>query len=410
MVERKEYLDKLYSWKDEQIIKVVTGIRRSGKSTLLAQYRGRLLSEGITRDRIIDINFEEIQNEEYLDYKNLYNYIVSRLSDKRTYIFLDEIQNVPHFEKAVDSLFIKENTDIYITGSNSYMLSSDLATLLSGRYVEIHMLPLSFSEYACLTGNKGDAGFTDYMKFGGFPYTASMKRDAENALDEKINLYLDGIYNTVIVKDIWERMNKKDDDRPKRSVTDVSLLKTIARFLASVVGNPVSFNNITGYMTSTGRKVSQNTVSDYVEALTDAFIFYPAERFDITGKEILKTNKKFYIVDLGLRNYILPRKTYDLGFSIENMVYFELLRRGYKVNIGKCGIYEVDFVAQKAGETIYCQVTTDMTSPETFEREIRPLKMINDNFEKIILTLDRFTLGNYDGIKVVNVVDWMSGK
>ena len=403
MVERKEYLEQLWSWKDEQLIKVVTGIRRCGKSTLLEQYQEKLKLAGVDKEQIISINFEDLDNELLLDYKVLYQYIKERLCpDKMTYIFLDEIQNVPLFEKVVDSLYVKDNTDVYITGSNAYMLSSDLATLLSGRYVEISMLPLSFREYVIVTGMQREAAFTEYIKTGGIPYVAVMNRT-----DEKVEQYLEGIYNTVIVKDIEERQARREQDGGKRKITDITLLKTIARYLASVVGSPVSMKSITDYLISSGRKVSPNTVNDYVNALTESFVFYPVERFDIVGKQLLKVNKKMYIVDLGLRTHILPRKHYDLGFSIENIVYFELLRRGYRVNIGKFGSAEVDFVAQKQGGLTYYQITADMTAEETFERELRPLRGIQDNYEKIILTLDRFTLGNYDGIKVLNVVDWL---
>ena len=240
------------------------------------------------------------------------------------------------------------------------------------------------------------------MKIGGLPYVAKMDRRSE-----KTNIYLEGIYNTVIVKDIEERQRRRESDPNKRKINDITLLKSIAKYLASVIGSPVSIKSITDYLTSNGRKVSANTVDDYVEALSEAFIFYDVERFDIVGKELLKANRKFYMVDLGLRNYILPRRVYDLGFSLENIVYFELLRRGYRVNIGKIGNTEVDFVARKNDEIIYYQVTADMTSEETFEREMRPLKQIRDNYEKIILTLDKFSVGNYEGIKVINAVDWL---
>lgn len=403
MVERKEYLQKLWSWKDEQVIKVVTGIRRCGKSTLLKQYQNKLKSVGVTEEQIISINVEELENEPLLDYKSLYQYIKERLcEDKMTYIFLDEIQKVTSFEKVVDSLHVKENIDIYITGSNVYMLSGDLATLLTGRYVEISMLPLSFKEYVKITGIPKEQAFSEYMKTGGFPYIAVMDRT-----DEKVEIYLEGIYNTVIVRGIEDRQARKEMNCGKRKITDITLLKTIARYLASVIGSPISIKSITNYLISSGRKVSANTVSDYVDALTESFIFYSVDRFDIVGKQLLKVNKKLYMVDLGLRNHILPRKRYDLGFSIENIVFFELLRRGNKVNIGKYGSTEVDFVAQKQGVIVYYQVTADMTAEETFEREMRPLKEIKDNYEKIVLTLDHFSLGNYDGIKVINVIDWL---
>ncbi len=403
MVERKEYLDQLWSWKDEQVIKVVTGIRRCGKSVLLQQFQQRLLEDGVTADQIISINFEDLDFEPLKDYSALYQYIRDRLcSGNMTYIFLDEIQNVPSFEKVIDSLYTKDHVDVYVTGSNAYMLSGELATLLSGRYVEISMLPFSFREYITATGMPEDAAFSEFMKTGGIPYIAVMNRTTE-----KVDQYLEGIYNTVIVKDIEERQTRRAVSGGNRKITDVTLLKTIARYLASIIGSPVSTKSITDYLISSGRKVSQNTVSDYVEALSEAFIFYPAERFDIVGKQILKINRKLYMVDTGLRNHILPRSRYDLGFTIENIVYLELKRRGYNVNIGKYGSTEVDFVVQKEGVLTYFQVTADMTAEETFEREMRPLRSIPDNYEKIVLTLDRFSPGNYDGIKVLNVIDWL---
>lgn len=406
MVERHNYLEKLKSWKDEQVIKVVTGIRRCGKSTLLTQYQDWLLNNGVSKEQIIAVNFEEMEYEELLDYKNLYAYLKEGLvSDKTTYIFLDEIQKVPFFEKAVDSLYVKPNVDIYITGSNAYMLSGDLATLLSGRYVEIGMLPLSFKEFLELTKMKKEQGFAQYLQNGGLPYVAAMNRT-----DEKVETYLEGIYNTVIVRDIEDRQARRESDPTLRKITDISLLKTIAKYLSSVIGSPVSVRSITDYLSSNGRKISPNTVNDYVEALTGSFIFYPVERFDIVGKQLLQANRKFYIVDLGLRNHILPRKNYDLGFSLENVVYFELLHRGYKVTIGKYGNTEVDFVAEKKGVYKYFQVTADMTAKETFEREMRPLENIRDNYEKIILTADLLTLGNYNGIKVKHLPDWLLEK
>lgn len=405
MVQRKEYLDQLINWRDEQVIKVVTGIRRCGKSTLLLQFQQWLKENGVTDEQIVSVNFEELEYEELLDYKKLYQYLKERLvSGKTTYIFLDEIQKVSSFEKVVDSLYVKPNVDLYITGSNAYMLSGDLATLLTGRYVEIKMLPLSFGEFLSMTGLEPEQGFSEYLRSGGMPYIAAMNRT-----DEKVSTYLEGIYNTVIVKDIEDRQARKESDPSKRKITDIALLKTIAKYLASVIGNPVSVRSITDYLISNGRKISPNTVNDYVEALTESFIFYPAERFDIVGKQLLKANRKMYIVDLGLRNHILPRRSYDLGFSLENMVYFELLRRGYKVTIGRVGNTEVDFVAEKQGAYEYFQVTADMTAKETFDREIRPLENIRDNYEKTILTMDRLTPGNYNGIQVRYLLDWLIG-
>ena len=406
MVERKEYLERLAQWKDEQVIKVITGIRRCGKSTLLLQYQAWLKANGVSADQIVSVNFEELEYEELLDYRKLYEYLKNHLCvGKKTYIFLDEIQKVAAFEKVVDSLYVKPDIDIYITGSNAYMLSSDLATLLTGRYVEIKMLPLSFKEFLSITDMDTEQGLAEYLRNGGLPYIAVMNRTSE-----KVETYLEGIYNTVIVKDIEDRQARKESDPFKRKITDIVLLKTIAKYLASVAGNPVSIRSITNYLTSNGRKLSPNTVSDYVDALIESFIFYPAERFDIVGKQLLKANRKLYIVDLGLRNYILPRQNYDLGFSLENIVFFELLRRGYRVMIGKVGNTEVDFVAEKNGVYSYIQVTADMTAKETFERELKPLSNIRDNYEKIVLTADRFTPGNYNGIQVKYLPDWLLGK
>ena len=403
MIERKEYLQKLIQWKDEQVIKVVTGMRRCGKSTLLMQYQDYLKSIGVEDGQIIAINFEDLEYEELCEYKVLYDYLKERLlSDKTTYIFLDEIQKVPQFEKVVDSLYIKSDTDIYITGSNAYMLSGELATLLSGRYVEISMLPFSFQEYCQLNRKPQEDAFADYMKFGGLPLVASMK-DAP----DKIDTYLEGIYNTVIIKDIEDRQKRQSEISGRRKVTDIGLMKTVATYRASVLGSPVSIRGITNYLISSGRKISPNTVNDYLETLTESFLFYPAERFDIAGKQILTGNKKYYMADLGIRNHILPRKKYDLGFSIENVVFFELLRRGYKVAVGKYQNTEVDFVVEKQGAFTYIQVTAEMMTKDTFDREMKPLYAIRDNYEKIVLTLDKLTLGNYDGIRVIHVLDWL---
>ena len=407
MVQRDEYLNQLKKWKDEQVIKVITGIRRCGKSTLLEMYRDYLKSEGVSDDRIISINFEELEYEELSDYKALYNYIKERLhKTETTYIFLDEIQQVENFQKAVDSLYVKKNTDIYITGSNAYLLSGELATLLSGRYVEINMLPLSFAEFCQIkkSGEKNEL-FAEYMKNGGLPYITNLGDDSE-----KIDTYLEGIYNTIIVKDIEERQKRRESDPDKRKVTDIALLKNISRFLAGSIGSPISVKSIADYVTSSGRKVSQNTVDDYVEALTEPYIFYPVERYDVLGKQLLKKNRKMYIVDLGLRRHLLARQRYDLGFSLENIIYFELLRRGYSVNIGKVGAAEIDFVARKNDNVSYYQVTASMTEESTFEREMSPFKGITDNYPKTVITLDRFTLGNYEGMEVVNAVDWLLDK
>lgn len=398
MIERKEYLKQLLSWKDQSIIKVLTGIRRCGKSTILKLYQEYLLNNGIDPSQIISINFEELEYEDLQDYKKLYQYIKDRLvENKMMYIFLDEIQNVPSYEKVVDSLHVKENIDIYITGSNSYIFSGQLATYLSGRYIEIPILPLSFKEVYNPQTDKEEA-FQKYMKTGGFPYINQIQLQ-----NEQIDMYLEGIYNTVIVKDIEERINRKNS----KSVTDIALLKAISKYLSSVVGSPVSIRSITNYFKSNERKTSPNTISNYIEALCESYLYYPVEVMDISGKEVLKSNKKYYIVDPGIRNYILPKQFYDLGFTIENIVYLELLRRKYNVNIGRSGRTEVDFIAKRNDVYTYIQVTASLVDENTFNREIRPLKQIEDNYEKIILTLDRYTLGNYEGIKVINIVDWL---
>ncbi len=398
MIPRNEYLNQLIKWKEEKVIKVVTGIRRCGKSTLLSLFQEHLKDNGINKDQIIAINFEDLAYENLLDYKNLYQYIVDRLcKDKWTYIFLDEIQNVKEFQKAVDSLYIKDNVDIYITGSNACMLSGELATLLSGRYIEISMLPFSFKEYlSCTNKNKEDA-FIDYMNNGGFPFCASQSDKT------KINQYLEGIYNTVIVKDIELRQNKKNDNK----LVDIALVKTISKYLADVIGNQVTVKKITNYLISNSRKVSDHTVSDYIMALLETFMFYPVERYDMQGKEVLKTNKKYYIVDTGLRNTLVSKKSLDLGFVLENIVFLELKRRGYQVYVGKSYNKEIDFIADRNGKIEYFQISVDLKDEDTFNREISAFDKIKDNYQKTILTLDKYSVGNYNGVLVVNVIDWL---
>lgn len=404
MVERKQFLDILDKWRCEKVIKVVTGIRRCGKSVLLEQYRDKLISEGVGKEQIIALNLEELENKELLNHNALYDYLSARLcKDKYTYIFLDEIQTVENFQKAIDSLYVKNNVDIYLTGSNAYLLSGELATLLSGRYVEISMLPFSFKEYYCeKRGEDRDRAFEDYLKGGGFPLIAVTDSDGE-----KRDLYLEGIYNTVVVKDIEDRDRRRSDDKNKRKVSDVTLLKNISKYLASVIGSPVSAKSIADYLTSNGRSTSSNTVDDYIEALTESYIFYPVERYDIVGKTIFKRNLKYYIVDLGLKNHLIPRQGYDLGYNLENIVFLELVRRGYKVNVGKIGNGEVDFVARKGDSIEYYQVTASIMEKSVFDREFASLRNIKDAYKKSVLTLDRIGLGNYDGIVVNNLIDWL---
>ena len=392
MVNRKEYLEKLKKLKDKQIIKVVTGVRRCGKSTLLKQFRDYLMNEcGVTQEQIIFINFEDLAYEHLLDYKALYQYITERLCEnKKNYIFLDEIQAVSNFQKTVDSLFIKDNVDLYITGSNAHLLSGELATLLSGRYVEISILPLSFAEYYELVGgNKRDA-WQNYFKCGGFPYAANLEED-----DIRTD-YLSGIYHTVLLKDIVAR----------KKVQDVMLLESVVKFLFDNIGNIVSSKKISDSLVSNGRKTTSATIENYIEALTESFILYKTNRYDVKGKQYLKSLEKYYLVDVGLRRLLLGDKNADIGHILENIVYLELIRRGYKVAIGKIGDLEIDFIAEYNGEKIYYQVAASVLSPETFAREITPLQKVTDNYPKFIISMDEISI-NEDGIKQINIIDFL---
>jgi hypothetical protein len=377
MISRKNYLEKLIANKDHKIIKVVTGVRRCGKSTLFRLYIDYLKSIGIQDHQIIAINLEDIDNEELLDYKKLYNYVKERLcKDQITYIFIDEVQNCKNFEKAVDSLFIKEDTDVYITGSNAYMLSGELATLLSGRYITIDMLPLSFREYYEAnqdTENSKKELFNDYMKWGSFPYLATIEKNPNI-----IHPYIEGIYNTILIKDIAKR----------EGITDVSLIESIIKVLMGSVGSPISIKKISDTLNASGRKISVNTVASYMNALTDSYLFYKVDRYDIKGRQFLKTLGKYYHVDMGIRNLLLSGYSTDLGHVIENITYLELLRRGNKVSIGKLAENEIDFVAVNSDEIIYYQVAATVLDVTTLQRELRPLNRIPDHHRKLLLSLD----------------------
>jgi len=398
MVQRKEYINRLIDWREKQIIKVITGVRRCGKSTLFALYIDYLKATGVSDEQIIMVNLEDVENENLLNYKSLYEYIKAKLiKDKFTYIFIDEIQQCESFEKAVDSLFIKKNVDVYITGSNANMLSGDLATLLSGRYIEIAMLPLSFSEYLEFGTEKNiRISFNDYLKYGSFPYVAVL-----NKKDEIVNTYIDGIYNTILIKDVVTR----------EGITDVSVLESIVKFLCSNIGSPVSTKKISDTINSSGRKISINTVENYVRALCQSYILYKVDRYDIKGKQHLKTLSKYYIVDIGLRNLLLSSSAVDLGHLLENVVYLELIRRGYKVNIGKLADKEVDFVANKTNGIEYYQVSASVYDENTLKRELDPLQKISDNYPKFLLTLDDIMPNtNYEGIRQINIIDWLLTK
>lgn len=397
IVERKEYLDKLISWKDKRIIKIVTGVRRCGKSMFLKIYQNYLKNQGIDENQIIAINFEDLDYEELTDYKKLYAYLKERLIEgKMTYIFLDEIQNVENFPKVLDSLYIKEYVDIYVTGSNAYMLSSEIATMISGRYVQIEMLPLSFKEYVESTGSMNDRGikYAEYLQNSSFPYTLELKNQPE-----QIREYLEGIYNTIVVKDIVSR----------KKVTDTMMLKSVLRFVFDNIGNPLSSKKIADTMTSEGRKIDTRMVEKYLEAFSESYIIYQAKRYNIKGKQYLKTLEKYYVVDIGLRYMLLGNRQVDAGHILENIVYLELLRRGYEVYVGKIDTFEVDFVAQKSQEMIYYQVALSVHDEKTLQRELRPLQAIRDHYPKMILTMDEEPEEQYDGIRRINARDWLLG-
>jgi len=396
VIERKIYLEKLKKFKDKQLIKVITGIRRCGKSTLLELFQEYLKQNGVDKKQIITINFENPDYKQLKTSDALYDYIKSKLiNGKMNYIFLDEIQNVEQFEVAVDGLFINQNVDLYITGSNAYLLSSELATLLTGRYVEIKMLPLSFKEYMSALDEKSDLSrkFREYLRYGSFPQTLDLYD-----IPEEIETYLDGIYTSVLYKDVIHR----------KGITDKGILESVVEFLYDNIGNLCSMKKISDTLTSNGRSTSNHTVENYVDALIDSFILYKANRFDVKGKELLKTQEKYYAVDIGLRYHLLGQKAgQDMGHILENIVYLELLRRGYKVYVGKVDELEVDFVAQNTENIIYYQVALTTREKTTLERELLPLKKINDNYPKIILTLDDDLDADFEGIKKINVIDWL---
>lgn len=395
MINREEYLDELIRWKDKDLIKVVTGIRRCGKSTLFDLFIDYLKMSGVKSNQIIYINLEDADYD-FKDYKELYHFINEKIiSENNFYVFLDEVQNVPGFQRTVDSLYIKKNVDVYITGSNAYLLSGELATLLSGRYIEIKMLPLSFKEYvSAFDNNNYQQLFLDYMRNGGMPGNINILKSNVNDLDK----YLDGIFSTIVYKDIMARNN----------ITDKLLLESVIKYIFDSIGSPISIKKISDTLTSKGISTSNHTVENYITALLESFLIYKAERFDVKGKNLLARDYKYYVVDSGLRSYLLGKKAdSDMGHILENIVYLELLRRGYKVYVGKVDDLEVDFVAENRDGLRYYQVALTVRDEKVLERELRSLQKTGDHYPKTLLTLDMDLETDYDGIRKVNVVDWL---
>lgn len=396
MIERRAYLDALWRWKDKQVIKVITGIRRCGKSTLMALYQQELVERGVAREQILSVNLEDYANYALRDPHKLHAHVLAQAEkvQGKLYVFLDEIQNVQDFPPMIDSLFLRPNLDLTITGSNAYMLSGELATYLSGRYVAIEMLPLSFAEYIRFTGDEHDLArkYRAYLETSSFPYVTELAGDTK-AIEE----YLSGIYHTVVLKDVVGRMK----------TADPMILESILRFVYSSVGSPISTKKIADTLTSQGRKQDVRTVERYLDAFLGSYIVYQAKRYDIRGKQHLKTLEKYYAVDMGLRFFLLGRAHADAGHLLENVVYLELLRRGYQVFIGKLDEYEVDFVAVHQQGILYVQVAATVRDETTLQRELRPLQKISDNYPKIILTLDEDPDMDYEGIRRLNALDWL---
>lgn len=395
MIQRPDYLNFLVEWKEKNIIKVITGIRRCGKSTLFELFREHLLDNGVYEEQIISINFEDAEYEDLCDYKKLYEYIKSKMvPDKMNYIFLDEIQHVERFEKVVDSLFVKKNADVYITGSNAYFMSGELATLLSGRYVELKMLPLSFKEYVSAFDDKmsKEELYRNYVYNSSFPYTVELGNR------KNIYTYLDGLYSTVVLNDIVSR----------KKIADPAMLKSVIKYMFDNIGNTCSVKKISDTMTSAGRKISNHTVENYLEGITDSLLMYRVGRYDIKGKEHLRLLEKFYLADVGLRYYLLGTSNVDQGHILENVVYLELLRRGYKVFVGKVGASEVDFVVQDfEGNVEYYQVSFSVRDEQTLKRELESLDSIDDHNPKYLLTMDNDPPISHNGIKQKYVLDWL---
>lgn len=396
-LERIEYLQKLIAFRDKHIIKIITGIRRCGKSTLMEIFQDYLKANHVEKAQILAVNFEDFDYRELRDAEKLHAYVKGHMAkDKMTYLFLDEIQHVESWPDVIDSLYLRKNLDIYITGSNAYLLSSEIATLISGRYVEIRMLPLSFKEYVKARGGEDNLArrYREYIEYSSFPYTLELAGQPKEIRD-----YLESIYHTIVVKDLAVR----------KKIPDVMMLESVARYLFDNIGNTVSTKKIADTMTSDGRKIDVRTVEKYVEALTECFIFYQAKRYNVKGKQYLKTLEKYYAVDVGLRYMLLGSKAIDAGHILENVVYLELLRRGYDVYVGKVDELEVDFVAMDDQRVTYYQVAATVREENTLQRELKSLQKINDHYQKLILTLDEDPEADYEGIRRVNVLDWLMG-
>lgn len=398
MIRRDKSLNELISFKDKDLIKVVTGVRESGKSTLFELFNDYLKDNDVDSSHIIKINLEDVRFHDILDdYVKLYNEVMNLVTDnQKYYVFLDEVQKVKDFQKACDGLYIQKNIDLYITGSNSDLLSGELATLLSGRYIEIKMLPLSFKEFLTTQNDQLNLErlYQKYISFGSLPYVTNF----DNI--EEVDKYIKGIYDSIILNDVVAR----------KKFPDLLMLKSVVNFLLDNIGNITSTNKIADTMTSNGRNISVHTVENYIDALLEAFIFYKVSRYDTKGKQYLKTGDKYYVVDPGIRYILLGRKQGDRGHILENVIYLELLRRGYEVYIGKVDDLEVDFVAINSKGIEYYQVAETTRDNETLERELKPLQNIKDNFPKYILTSDVEPETTYDGIIKINVLDWLISK
>jgi predicted AAA+ superfamily ATPase len=396
LISRPQYLARLVGFRDKQLIKVVTGIRRCGKSTLFDLYADYLLQQGVKESQIIRLNLEYPEFHELQTYMQLYEYIKARLMQGcMNYIFIDEVQTVPQFQKAVDGLFVRENCDVYITGSNAQILSGELATLLSGRYVEIKMLPLSFKEYISALSDASDLviKYRSYLENSSFPYALQLSNKKD------IHAYLSGIIDSVILKDIVAR----------KKISDVTILQSIVRFAFDNIGNLTSATSIANTLISAGRKISVHTVDNYLEALTESFILYKAVRFDVKGKQRLVAGAKYYLADIGLRYCLLGSKRADAGHILENVVYLELLRRGYEVYVGKVGGAEVDFIAIGENGEEYYQVAYTAEGGGVLERELAPLSAIHDHNPKFLLTMDFTPNASHNGIRQINAADWLLG-